>query len=147
MTATLPTPTIDFPDRLDLTALDLLHRARRLIGFYGHDGDGFGKPSTGFSLEGAIYHAAGFLEGPTALRDPESPAEVDLFLRCNGAFGAIARVLGADEVPAARAYIAVIEANAGLDQANAVLLLDQAVRAAETLSVGVGHYGRDNSRA
>lgn len=131
MTITLPAPTIDFPDRLDLTALDLLHRARRLIGFYGHDGDGFGKASTGFSLEGAIYSAAGFLEGPTALRDPEDAAEVDLFLRCNGAFGAIARVLGACEKPAGRAYIAVVEANFTLDTAGALVLLDRASAALE----------------
>lgn len=132
MTITLPAPTIGFPDRLDLSALDLLHRARRLIGFYGHDGDGFGKPATGFSLEGAIYHAAGFLEGPTALRDPESPAEVDLFLRCNAAFGAIARVLGACEKPAGRAYIAVVEANFVLDTVGAVVLLDRAAAELET---------------
>lgn len=139
MTTTLPAPTIDFPDRLGLSALDLLRRARRLIGFYGHDSDGFGKPSTGFSLEGAIYHAAGFLEGPTALRDPEDPAEVDLFLRCNAAFGAIARVLGADEKPAGRAYIAVVEANFVLDTVGAVNLLDRAAAELETsLLVSVG---------
>ena len=139
MTTLQTAPIIDFPDRLDLSALGLLRRARRLIGFYGHDGDGFGKPSTGFSLEGAIYHAAGFHEGPTALRDPESPAEVDLFLRCNGAFGAIARVLGACEKPAGRAYIAVVEANFTLDAVSALALLDRAVAALEaSLLVSVG---------
>ena len=131
MTTTLSAPAVDLPDRLGMSALHLLRRARHLIAFYSHDGDGFGKASTGFSLEGAIYSAAGFLEGPTALRDPESPAEVDLFLRCNGAFGALARVLGACEKPAGRAYIAVVEANFTLDTASALALLDRAAAALE----------------
>jgi hypothetical protein len=142
MTLTVEAPA-EFVNRIDMTVVDILCRARRLVASYGHDGDGFGKASTGFSIEGAVYFAAGFHQGPYDLRDPEAD-EIDLFKRCNTAFGVIARLLGADAVPAGRAYIAVIEANSVLNQADAVLLLDRAAVAAKTLLlVGAGHYGRD----
>jgi hypothetical protein len=106
---------------------DLLHNARRLIVADGHcPTDDFGSPHAGWTLEAAVFAAAGLLQQVGHRWDLvinlESPAFITSWATCNAAFSAVTAALGA-RVSADVAWRHVSEADTRLTAVEAARLL------------------------
>ena len=112
-----------------------LRTARNLIAVKGWQRDQLGSPFAGYSLDGAIWDAAGLLLPDGRLVEhPSTPAEQRGYRAATAAFAVLAAELGDRDVQPRRAFAVVAEWNvyepAGV--ADVLAVLDVAIAHAAT---------------
>lgn len=101
-------------------SLTILRAARSLIARCGWQSDHLGSPFAGYCTAGAVYEAAGFLDGNT-IRDPRTPDDLDTWEAATDAFAVLAQVLGIGCKRRA-AFAAITEWNSVVPQSAAEVL-------------------------
>lgn len=113
-------------------SLTILRAARSLIARCGWQPDHLGSPFAGYCIAGAVYEAAGFLNG-SEIRDPRTPDELNTWEAATDAFAALAQTLGIG-VKRRAAFAAITEWNSAVPQNRDEVLavFDRAIAALTT---------------